>query len=45
MKKRLSAIILMLAVFTSGAFAANAYQKSITVNYDVTLKLTVGFHN
>ena len=39
MKKRLSAIILMLAVFTSGAFAANAYQKSITVNYDVNLEI------
>ena len=29
MKKRLSAIILMLAVFTSGAFAANAYKKAL----------------
>lgn len=37
MKKRLTAVVMMFAVFLTTAFAANAYQKSITVNYDVNL--------
>ena len=36
MKKRLTAILLMLAFFTTGALAASTYQKSILVEYGAT---------
>lgn len=39
MKKRLTAIGLMLAFFTTGALAATSYQKTITVDYGVTLSI------
>ena len=39
MKKRLTAIILMLSVFTTGALAATTYKKSIEVEYGITLDI------
>ena len=39
MKKRLTAIILMLSVFTTGALAATTYKKSIEVEYGITLSI------
>lgn len=37
MKKRFTAIILMLAFFTTGAFAANAYKKTIEVDQGIAV--------
>lgn len=39
MKKRLTAVVMMFAVFLTTAFAANAYQKSITVDYNINLNI------
>ena len=39
MKKRLTAILLMLAFFTTSALAASTYQKSIEVEYGITLSI------
>ena len=39
MKKRIPAIILMFSLFLTGAFAANTYQKSINVEYGITVSL------
>lgn len=39
MKKRLIAATLMFAVFLTSAFAATAYQKSITVDYNINLNI------
>lgn len=41
MKKRIPAFILMLSLFLTGAFAANAYKKSIEVEYGIS----VAFNN
>ena len=42
MKKRLIAATLMFAVFLTSAFAATAYQKSITVDYNINLEINGG---
>lgn len=39
MKKRIPAVILMFSLFLTGAFAANTYQKSINVEYGITVSL------
>lgn len=39
MKKRIPAVILMFSLFLTGAFAANTYQKSINVEYGITLSI------
>lgn len=39
MKKRIPAVILMFALFLSTSFAANAYKKSIEVEYGITLSI------
>ncbi|WNX85725.1 stalk domain-containing protein [Agathobaculum sp. NTUH-O15-33] len=39
MKKRLMALLLMFSFFTVGAYAANQYQKTIDVSYDVNLSI------
>lgn len=39
MKKRIPAIILMFSLFLTGAFAANTYQKSIEVEYGISLSI------
>lgn len=39
MKKRIPAFILMLSLFVTGAFAANAYKKSIEVEYGISLSI------
>ena len=39
MKKRLIAVVLMFAVFATSAFAVNAYQQSITVDYNINLEI------
>ena len=39
MKKRLLALLLMFSFFTVGAYAANQYQKTIDVSYDVNLSI------
>ena len=41
MKKRIPSIILMFTLFLTGAFAANTYQKSINVEYGIS----VSFNN
>lgn len=38
MKKRIPAVILMFALFIGSALAVNAYQKSITVKYGITVE-------
>lgn len=38
MKKRIPAVILMFALFLSTSFAANAYKKSIEVEYGITVE-------
>lgn len=39
MKKRIPAVILMFSLFLTGAFAANTYQKSINVEYGISLSI------
>lgn len=39
MKKRIPAVILMFALFLSSSFAANAYKKSIEVEYGISLSI------
>ena len=39
MKKRITAVVLMFALFASSALAVNAYKKSIEVEYGITLSI------